>query len=137
MMVARTKWPPVLSARPSQALKELKGSLEKSGDQTSFEGHAAVFEKRDYFGFAPEKAVSTKQNSPTEDSRAREREISRDFKIVGIVIDHDPRLIVEDTKKKSTLFLSRGESLGQAVLKDIKQGRAIFFCEGHNFELAP
>jgi len=59
------------------------------------------------------------------------------IKLIGILIDSDSKAIVEDLKEKQTHFLSKGESLGSAVLEDILEDKVLFKYANEIIEMAP
>ena len=64
-------------------------------------------------------------------------DLARDLKLVGIVMDQNPKAIVEDVKNNQTLFMSKGDKINNAVLKDIQSGKAIFSYNNQDVELTP
>ena len=60
----------------------------------------------------------------------------KDLKLVGILLDGEPKAVIEDLKKNETLFLSPGQSLGNAVLQEIQEGKVVFVYQGQRVELA-
>ena len=59
------------------------------------------------------------------------------IKLIGILIDSDSKAIVEDLKEKQTHFLSKGESLGSAVLEDIQEDKVLFKYANEIIEMTP
>lgn len=59
------------------------------------------------------------------------------IKLIGILIDSDSKAIVEDLKEKQTHFLSKGESLGSAVLEDIQEDKVLFRYANEIIEMTP
>jgi len=58
------------------------------------------------------------------------------IKLIGILIDSDPKAIVEDLKEKQTHFLSKGESIGTVLLEDIQEDKVIFKYDNEKIEMA-
>jgi len=58
------------------------------------------------------------------------------IKLIGILIDSDPKAIVEDLKEKQIHFLSKGESIGTVLLEDIQEDKVIFKYDNEKIEMA-
>ena len=56
-------------------------------------------------------------------------------KLIGILMDGDSKAIVEDIDKQRVHFLSRGESFGAALLKDIRKDKVIFEYDNKLIEM--
>ena len=63
--------------------------------------------------------------------------LSQQLKIVGIVLDQDPKAILEDIKSQQTFFVSEGEEVMGATLKQIQEDKLIFIYNGQRVELTP
>ena len=61
-------------------------------------------------------AVSTESNL---------RDMVKDLRLVGIMPGDEPQAIIEDKKNGQTLFLKKGERIGEAEIKEILDGRVI------------
>ena len=59
------------------------------------------------------------------------------IKLIGILVDNDSKAIIEDLQEKQTHFLSRGETIGTALLEDIREDKVIFLYDNEHVELAP
>jgi len=69
--------------------------------------------------------------------KADTQELLGDFKLVGIILDSEPQAILENRKKKETVFLSVGESIGKSVVEEIHKGSVIFLDGEKRIELVP
>ena len=49
-------------------------------------------------------------------------ELTKDYRLKGVVITDDPETIVEDAKTQKTLFIKKGGQLGDLTVKEIKEG---------------
>lgn len=58
------------------------------------------------------------------------------IRLIGILMDSDPKAIVEDLKEKQTHFLSKGENLGAVFLEDIREDKVIFKYDNERIEMA-
>ncbi|MFC1510601.1 hypothetical protein ACFL49_02970 [Candidatus Omnitrophota bacterium] len=83
--------------------------------------------------------VVKKEYIPLEETREILEPIKEDvlagLKIVGILLDKTPKVIIEDLESRETSFLSEGDQLQGAVLKEILEGKAIFLFEGRTVEV--
>ncbi len=79
---------------------------------------------------APTTPAETTTATPTYD-------LSKDFKLVGIVLDKKPQAIIEDLQSKQTYFLFVGDELHNAVVKKIEEGKVTFTLNGQTLELTP
>ena len=112
--------------------------LASEADPKPFAEYAAVFEARDIFESPFEKEAITPVEEPRPvETVAPVKDLTNDFLLVGIVIDDDPRAIIEDIQNQETLFLSVGEHLGEAVIKEIHEGRVVLDYQGNEIELFP
>ncbi|MFC1704075.1 hypothetical protein ACFL1E_04765 [Candidatus Omnitrophota bacterium] len=59
------------------------------------------------------------------------------IKVVGIIVDETPQVIIEDTKEKKTYFLNEGDFFNQFLVEEIQEGKAILSLEGEQIELIP
>jgi len=64
-------------------------------------------------------------------------DLTRELRLVGIVLDGDPKAAVEDLKEKETVFMSEGERIRDALLEKIEEGRVIFVTDNERVELVP
>lgn len=64
-------------------------------------------------------------------------EFKATYKIVGIAVDAQPEVIVENTKLQETIFASVGENIGGAQIIQILEDRVICRMEGAELELLP
>jgi len=71
-----------------------------------------------------------------DDSRASS-DLQSQIKIVGIVLDDDPKAIIEDIKTKQTFFLSKGEKINGAMIEEIREDMVIFNYNNERIELVP
>lgn len=64
-------------------------------------------------------------------------EALKQFKLVGVVLDKDPKAIIEDSQSKETLFVSKGQSVGSGIVEDISEGKVHIKYNGQIVELVP
>ena len=53
------------------------------------------------------------------------------------MLDQDPKAILEDIKSQQTFFVSEGEEVMGATLKQIQEDKLIFIYNGQRVELVP
>jgi len=61
--------------------------------------------------------------------------INNELKLMGIILDDDPKAIVKDLRSKQTLFLSEGEEVNGAFVEKISEGKVLFLQNGKHIEL--
>lgn len=49
-------------------------------------------------------------------------ELTKDYRLKGVVLTDEPEAIVEDAKTQKTIFVKKGDPLGEVTVKDIKDG---------------
>ncbi len=131
---ARTP-PPV-----TQAVENIPVAKEKKESDLSiaavevrpFDSYQAVMEGRDIFQAPWEKPVEETPASKTSAS-----ELTKQLKLVGILLDKDPKAIVEDLSTQQTFFVSPGEQIGNAVVEEIRQDKVILIFGQEKVELVP
>lgn len=52
-------------------------------------------------------------------------ELSKDYRLQGVMLSGEPEAIVQDTKANKTVFVRAGDSLGDLKVKSIQEGRMI------------
>lgn len=62
-------------------------------------------------------------------------DLTKRYKLVGIVLGKPPEAIVEDLTNKTTMFVHEGEWLESVQVKTIEEGRVVFLQEGLEIEL--
>lgn len=67
--------------------------------------------------------------------QAPQGDLQRKLKLVGIVLDEDPKAIIEDLEAHQTHFLSVGESVGDARVEEILEGKVILTVNEEKVEL--
>lgn len=64
-------------------------------------------------------------------------ELAKNLKVVGILLDAEPKAIIEDVAMKQTFFVSPGEHVGGALLEEVKEDRVILIFNEERVELVP
>ena len=87
---------------------------------------------RDIFELPWEKETVTESADPSTS-----QDLSQQIKVVGIMLDRDPKAIIEEISSAQTFFMSKGEHVGNAVVEDIQEDKVIFIYNNKKVELAP
>ena len=100
--------------------------------------------KRDLFQF-PKKSDKTDSLLNSERDSSRESRISdgiqgstefiKGLEVVGIVLDGNPQVIIEDGQAKTTWFLHKGDRLRQGFVEDIQEKKVILNHQGQRLEI--
>ena len=98
-----------------------QGAME---EKKPFDYYKAQFLKRDLF----ERPLDQVAANASVD-------LTKRYKLVGIVLGDIPEAIIEDSSTKSTMFVHPGEKLDTVEVKTIEEGRIIFLQEGLEIEL--
>ncbi len=93
--------------------------------------YTAPIEERDIFEtpFSPTKKVAETQvvsNIP---------ELTKNLRLVGIVLDGNSQAIIEDVEAKQTFFLHQGEGIRGSVIDEIQESRVILLYQDQRVEL--
>ena len=136
-VLLRTK--PALTQAPSSATQIVKDTSLKEGELSApafdvrpFDSYKQMMEGRDVFQSPWERPV---QAAPV--SGASAAELTKQLKLVGILLDKDPKAVVEDLGTHQTFFVSPGERIGNAVVQEIRQDKVILIFGQEKVELAP
>ena len=109
-------------------------SLLTTSAPQSFSFYAQQLSRRNIFMAPWEKAevVSSAAGAPAVAAVTNLQQ----YKLVGIIIDHDSKAILEDSQTGKTLFLSKNQEVNGMIVTEIKDGRVIFNQNGRVVELA-
>jgi type II secretory pathway component PulC len=99
-------------------------------DVKSVSYYETVLSQKDVFLAPWEKPDVSNGTQPPADTVSN-------LKVVGIILDQDPKAIVENTQTSETLFLSAGEEVGGAKVESIFSDKVVFQYQGRQFELSP
>lgn len=81
----------------------------------SQEVYMGSFEKNTIFGVASSGQIASALWASLSEQ-------SKDYRLKGILLAEESEAIVEDAKTQKTLFVKKGDKLGELVVKDIKGG---------------
>ena len=123
----------VSTAALSVKTKEDSVLLEASAKTIKpFEVYAKDIDSRDLFLSPWEK-----ENPGDSAATGLGIDLGKDLKLVGIVLDKDPKAIIEDLRSNQTIFLSKGERIGEAVVSEIREDKVILIYNEEKVELKP
>ncbi len=112
-----------------------KVSVELSlPEERPFSYYQQRIEKRDIFQSPWEKPKIQRENPVLIKSF---EDLNKKIKIVGIVLDQNPQVIVENFKSKETVFLFLGDKIEGAILQEVQESKVIFLYQGKQVELFP
>jgi len=134
------KQPPQIALLPESQEETSAEDIGKIlAEPKPFDVYAQTLNQRDIFASPFQRAVVESQPGaliePAPASAAFD--LSQNYKVVGIMVDKDPKVVVEDVRNQRTLFLSSGDELEGGKLQEIRDGKAIFLFNGQQVELAP
>ncbi len=95
-----------------------------------FSFYENTFKDRDLF-LMPWEHLQGTQNS----SNTALPQLCQLIKVAGIMLDHDSKAIVEDAKTKEIYFLSEGEDILGAIVKQIREDKVVFMYNGEIIEM--
>jgi len=141
-VLLRTK-PPAGQAlsSPTQAAEDISLS---AGAKEEWELPVAAIEVRPFYSYKP--AMESRDifqapwEQPAQDipaSSVSSTELVKQLKLVGILLDKDPKAIVEDLGTQQTFFVSPGERIGNAIVQEILQDKVILIFGQEKVELVP
>jgi len=121
-----------IESKPSKKERNIVIKETKAAD---FEDYAAVIKGKDMFAAPNKKAADTSSRKPAASVQQDFMLFSGGYELKGIVIDRDPVAIIEDIKKKQTMFLGQNDNLGEAVIKVILDEKVVFGYRGRDVEM--
>ncbi|MDD5595436.1 MAG: type II secretion system protein N [Candidatus Omnitrophica bacterium] len=66
---------------------------------------------------------------------AAEADSIKDINLMGVILGDNPQAIIEDKKTQKTVYVSRGQFIGQFQVEEIKEGKVILNYKGQRYEL--
>jgi len=61
---------------------------------------------------------------------------TQNLKLVGVILDKNPQAIIEDSHNKQTFFVNKGDTVSDAVIEEIQEGKIILNYQGRRYELS-
>ena len=118
--------------RNGSRAKVIKDDLK---ERPSFSVYADIFKSKDVFESSLKNSVVPDRKGLSEPVPAAQGFVLDAYKIVGILIDQKPQVVLEDKKTRETFFLSIGEHLKGVVVEEIFPGKVIFSDRNNKIEL--
>lgn len=104
------------------------------GRDKPLEHYLSAVQKRDMFdASAAPGASSATENLPAAIAADDPRHA---FRLVGIVMDNDPQVIIEDLRSRETHFLSAGQKIQQFTVETISESNVTLSGNGKTYELS-
>ncbi len=116
---------------PRSATKKGESVDAKLTELKPFDDYRLQLEQTDVFE-APWEAP---KDTSTKNLDTPLVELTKVLRLIGIVLDADPKAIVEDLKTKQTYFLSIGEEISGAKLKSVDEGKVTFFYNDQEVDI--
>ncbi|MDD2752232.1 MAG: type II secretion system protein N [Candidatus Omnitrophica bacterium] len=117
---------PVISAK---AVKE-EQTVGIKKESKPFEYYLKDVVGRQIFG-----DLSEGQEGPGAAAVAAEADSIKDINLLGVVLGDNPQAIIEDKKSQKTIYVNRGQFIGQFQVEEIKEGKVILNYKGQRYEL--
>jgi Tfp pilus assembly protein PilO len=120
-------------------LKPNKNIAEENGEsstvpvptgQKPFEAYAQTIRRRDFFALPGAQKEMARSAVSRSLPALRQR-----IRLIGISLDADSRVIVEDLKDRTTHVLSMGESVGAISVEEISRDKAVFLYNNERIEM--
>ena len=130
--------PAALQKNPPQSQDDKSAEIVLP-EPKPFNEYGSIIGRRDIFSILQaneQLASSENHNEVPPIALESTQDWIKNLKLVGILLDGEPRAVIEDSKTNETVFLSHGQQLDKAVLEDIQEGKVIFLYQGHRVELA-
>lgn len=94
--------------------------------------YAAQFDQRDIFETTPYAGSIAKSSTVS----ANLNQLTKDLKLVGVILDNNPQAIIENNADKKTYFLHKGEFINDMKLEVITESKVILSYGNEKMELA-
>lgn len=103
-------------------------SVSFSTSSESLSSYEASFQKSSLFGLAtPETPLPVFKSSIAE--------LTKDYRLKGVVILDQPEAILEDARTQKSTFVKVGDKLGELTIKEIREGAIVLEYYGETKEM--
>lgn len=96
-----------------------------------FTQYSSVVQGRNLFQLPKEKKVAISKETTPVISQT----LTKNFKIMGIMISQNPRVVIQNLTTHNTSVLSIGDKIEDSILFDIKKDRIILENQGQHLEI--
>lgn len=132
LIISFTYTPSAPTANNLSDIKSEKAAVkgqEAKSDKKPYDYYLSSIKGRDIFGVSYEQQKTEKLNSGAEASSMK------DLNLMGVISGENPQAIIEDKKTQKSYYVSKGQSVGDFEVEDIKEGKVILIKDGKKFEL--
>lgn len=98
-----------------------------------FSYYSEIIGKRQLFKIIA--AAESKEKSKAAPNAASLDAI-KNYSLLGVIGGENPQAIIEDKKTKQTIYLQKGQSLGELKVRDLQDGKIILESGGETAELS-
>ena len=123
---------PVATTNNLADIKSEKATVkdqEAKSEKKPYDYYLSSIKGRDIFSVSSEPQKTEKLNSGAEASSMK------DLNLMGVISGESPQAIIEDKKTQKSYYVSKGQSVGDFEVEDIKEGKVILIKDGKKFEL--
>ena len=78
-----------------------------------------------------------REKAPISSLAVNVSEVTKNLKLMGIVLDKDPLAIIKDMQMNQNVFVHRKDQINGAVVEDILEGKVILNIQDQRVELLP
>ena len=118
---------------PAKDKGSISGTDYKIKELKPFSYYSEIIGKRQLFKIIA--SAETKEKSKAAPAAASLDAI-KNYSLLGVISGENPQAILEDKKTKQTLYLQKGQSLGEFKVKDVQDGKIILESGGETAELS-
>ncbi|MDP3142762.1 MAG: hypothetical protein Q8N14_02285 [Candidatus Omnitrophota bacterium] len=111
---------------------EDKGGAIQPSALKPYSYYSAQFDQRDIFETTPYAGSIAKSSTVS----ANLSQLTKDLKLVGVILDNNPQAIIESNTDKKTYFLRKGELINDMKLEVITESKVILSYGNEKIELA-
>ncbi|OGX44957.1 MAG: hypothetical protein A3G38_01770 [Omnitrophica WOR_2 bacterium RIFCSPLOWO2_12_FULL_51_8] len=79
--------------------------------------------------------LARQQQTEARPASAAGADLIKDINLVGIISGDPSQVAIEDIKSRRTYYLTKGQSVGELTIDEIKEGKVIIDYKGQKFEL--
>jgi hypothetical protein len=123
---------PFINGKEKKSLEPLQEeevvSNAKTLEMKPVDFYLSEVQGRDFFHSAPAVAVERTTVAPPVDPL-------KDLKLIGVIAGDEPQAIVEDKKNQKTIYLRKGQFIGDLQVEDIQEGKIILKGQDGKLEL--
>jgi hypothetical protein len=119
----KIRLPQLKETKPETQIAELKQKIK------SYDYYLQGIRNRQIFASMSSSPGLEKPVSPLN------ADILKDISLVGIISGDNPQAIIEDKKTQQTLYVTKGQYIGEIQVEDIQEGKIIINYQNARYEL--